>query len=433
MRHLPKALVLAALVMVQVAAGTAFSAFAVTSFYNGRIGPGVYIGGLSAAGLSPDSVQRVVAGIFPEDPSRLSLVFTGAGKTWSVSYASLDATPNAALLVNQALSRLDHGSPGRVLRWLGRPLHLEPGFAYRPALLARRLADIGRAADEAPQNAALILDGGQVRLVPAKEGRRIDIQATAAATGPLLPLDGRAVPLAWTTAAPAVTDSQLAPLQNLLAAYSTPLEPDQNDRDHNIALAAGLLNGTLLQPGEDLSLNQVLGPRSAADGFLPAPAIVNNSLVDQDGGGVCQIATTLYNAALLAGLKIEERHPHSLPVPYVPLGLDATINWNNLDLKVADNTGYPVYVAALVRENRLTVEIFGRRPQPLDISVFTKITAGRGRPIPPAADLALGPDGPDTVTVAVYRRETNPAGQSVTEMISENYYHPIQNRAGSEK
>jgi len=433
MRYLPKALVLAALVSLQVAAGTALSAGTVAGVYSGRIVPGVYIGDLSAAGLSPGSLRQRVAGVFPADTSRVNLVIDGAGKTWTVPYASLGATPNADALVHSAAARLDSGFSGRILSWLGRPLHLQPGFLYRSDLLAARLADIDRSVAVAPQNAALTLVAGHVTLVPAKDGRRVDIAATTAAVGSLLPLAGGSVPLVWTTAPPAIVDSQLTPLQDLLAVYVTRLEPGQTDRNHNVALAARLLDGTLLPPGTVLSLNGRLGPRSAADGFRPAPAIVNDALVDEDGGGVCQIATTLYNAALLAGLRIEERHPHSLPVPYVPLGLDATVDWNDLDLKVANDTGYPVYLAAGVRGNQLTVEIFGHRSAPEQISVFTKVTTGNGSPIPPQADLVQGPGGPDTVSVAVYRRVVRPDGRTTTELVSEDYYHPVKNQPEKEK
>ncbi|HUW63820.1 MAG TPA: VanW family protein [Spirochaetia bacterium] len=436
MRYLPKALVLAALVTVQVVVSAAFSAGTLTNLYAGKISPGVYVGNLSAAGLSASSLRQAAVKVFPAESTGLSLILDGDGKKWAIPYANLEASSNLGLLLDNAAAHLDNGSPAaalRILRLLGRPLHLQPGFIYQHGLLTAQLAAINQQVAVPPQNAYLTLTGDKVTVVPAKPGRQLDIATTVTAVGPVLSLEGQTSPLVFAATAPGISDAQLAPLQNLLASYHTELITDQTDRNHNLRLAAQLLDGTLMQPGEVFSLNARLGRRTNADGFRQAPAIVNDTLVDQTGGGICQIATTLYNAALLAGLKVTERHPHSLPVPYAPLGLDATINWDNLDLKLADDTGYPVYIAAGVQDNSLTIRIFGERTQPGQVSVYTRVATPDGHPLPPLTELALGSDSQDTISVTVYRRVSLPDAQATTALISHDYYHVANNLPGQEK
>ncbi len=430
MRCLPKVLVLAALVSVQVATGTAFSAGTVTSLYSGRIPPGVYVGNMSAAGLSLSSLRRAASILFPADNPGLNLTLDGDGRKWAIPYSALGASSNLGLVLNLAAARLDNGSPQAalaMLRLLGRPVNLQPGFVYRPNRLAVQLAAINRQAATPARDASLTVTGGAVTVVPGQPGRRIAIRATLDEVGPVLSPQGESAPLVFTGAAPAVGESQLAPLNSLLAGFTTNLNPAQARRDYNIVLAARLLDGALLAPNQEFSLNARLGPRAADRGFQPAPAIVGYALVNQTGGGVCQLASTLYNAALLAGLKITERYPHTLVVPYVPLGLDATLNWDNRDLKLVNNTGYPVYIGAHVRGDRLTVRIFGERKETEQVFVYTRVTTPRGVPVPAPDQLALGSDGQNTVGVAVYRKIAGPDGRTVTERISQDYYHQAAN------
>jgi len=431
MRYLPKVLVLAALVSVQVAVGIAFSAGCVTSLYSGEIPPGVYVGGVSVTGLGPSSLSQAIEKLFPANSAELNLVFTDGDRRWTIPYRNLEVSSNLVLLVERAATHLDNGSAGTaaaVLRLFARPLDLRPGFYYRRNLLARRLAAISRETDRSAENAALTWAGDKVILVPGKLGRQLDVRATLGKVGPLLALDGESVPLVFSPVAPAIGASRLAPLDRCLAAFSTRLGPGQDDRNHNVALAARLVNGTLLLPGRVFSLNARLGPRTKKRGFWPAPAIVGDTLVNESGGGVCQVATTLYNAALLAGLAITERYPHLLPVPYVPLGRDATINWDDLDLKLANDTGQPVYIAAQVRNLTLTVRIFGEGRAGKRFSVYTRVTTPAGFPLPPPDQLALGSDGADTIAVAVYRQTTGPDGRITTQLVSLDYYHRLAGR-----
>jgi vancomycin resistance protein YoaR len=136
------------------------------------------------------------------------------------------------------------------------------------------------------------------------------------------------------------------------------------ERRHNISLATRMLNLTLLYPGQTLSFNVAIGPVTAANGFRDAPVIVGEELVPGVGGGICQVSTTLFNAAVAAGLDVLERHTHSQPVSYVPPGQDATVAQYYKDLKVRNTTGSLVLIRGGSDGHRVWFVLQGPRQQP---------------------------------------------------------------------
>ena len=142
-----------------------------------------------------------------------------------------------------------------------------------------------------------------------------------------------------------------------LGSFSTTLIGSVPSRTANIRLSVAALDGLVLRPGERLSFNQVVGERSAQRGYQRAPVILRESRQLQLGGGICQTASTLFAAALLSGLSITERHRHSFPVDYIPLGEDATIAWGVKDLRIRNDLDQPVRVRVQVLGMTLTARI----------------------------------------------------------------------------
>lgn len=152
-------------------------------------------------------------------------------------------------------------------------------------------------------------------------------------------------------------NKELASINTKIASYTTTFE-NVGNRGHNIVLAASKLNGTLLMKGDEFSYLKVVGPYNAKNGYLPAPAYVNKVLTTANGGGVCQLATTLYNAQLRANLEIVYRINHSYAPAYVPKGLDATVSSTTTDYKFKNQYDYPVYITSYVTGGKLTVDIW---------------------------------------------------------------------------
>lgn len=128
----------------------------------------------------------------------------------------------------------------------------------------------------------------------------------------------------------------------------------------NIALAASYLSGVVVPPGQTFSYNATVGPYNQANGYGLGRMFVGRRIVPSIGGGVCQVATTLYNAVVLSNLEVVERHKHGLTVPYLPPGQDATVSEGNLDFKFRNNLPWPVMIYAVAANKVLTVSIYGR-------------------------------------------------------------------------
>lgn len=149
--------------------------------------------------------------------------------------------------------------------------------------------------------------------------------------------------------------------ETVIGTYSTILKDDESARVHNVKLAISKLNEKRIKSGETFSFNETVGPTTKAQGYRRAIIYVNSKRRMGYGGGVCQLSSTLYNAAMEANLQITERHAHNGPqVRYVPPGRDATISFGGYDLKFA-NEKDEIMIKAYLKEGKLTVEIVGHQ------------------------------------------------------------------------
>lgn len=167
--------------------------------------------------------------------------------------------------------------------------------------------------------------------------------------------------------APQTADED-AYFQDVLGHCETP-HSDNENRNANLRKACELLDGTILQPGQELSYNQALGERTKEKGWLPAPAYSGTKLVDSPGGGICQVSSTLYLASVYAEMTIVERRNHGYPVSYIPLGMDATVSWGFTDLKIRNDSPLPVKIHAEESDGYVRVSILGTETRDYDIEM----------------------------------------------------------------
>lgn len=146
---------------------------------------------------------------------------------------------------------------------------------------------------------------------------------------------------------------------DLLSEFSTSFVSSNQGRSANIVLASSKINGTVLMPGETFSFNQIVGQRTAAAGFKEAAAYSEGQVVQEIGGGICQVSSTLYNAALYANLKITERTNHYFSPGYVKSGLDATVSWGVPDFKFTNDRNYPIKIVSDTYGKNVHIYIYG--------------------------------------------------------------------------
>ena len=143
--------------------------------------------------------------------------------------------------------------------------------------------------------------------------------------------------------------------------FSTVYPYSSKERKENIELCAILIGGVMLKPYESFSFNQVVGERTEERGFKNAKVIEKGKFVDGIGGGVCQVSSTVYNAALLAGLTVTERHSHSMLVSYVEPSFDAMVSHGYADLKILNDTGGMVFITAYTKSDEIFVSVYGEK------------------------------------------------------------------------
>lgn len=223
-----------------------------------------------------------------------------------------------------------------------------------PRLDTKRLAKaaprgMARLADE-PKDASIELRNGKPVVVPSEPGTEVDMKALAKEMLEVLPRTGeRVVQVKAVQSKPEFTteDAEALGVKEVVSDATTNF-PHSDYRNTNLGQAAERINGTLLKPGEEFSFNDVVGERTAANGFVPGYVISNGVLKRDYGGGVSQVATTTYNAAFFAGLKDVEHHPHSLYFDRYPMGREATVSWGSLDLRFENDSDHGVLIEAWI-------------------------------------------------------------------------------------
>lgn len=159
----------------------------------------------------------------------------------------------------------------------------------------------------------------------------------------------------------------------VLARYVTHLKGRTPNQVHNAALAARTINGRWVAPGGAFSFNRTVGAWSSDTGYRRAPVSYDGELVPSWGGGVCQASSTLYNAALLAGMEVTERHRHRWQAHYVPPGQDAAVAYSNIDLRLRNPHPWPVRIEGSVRGDLLEFRLVGKAPLDVDYTVRGRV------------------------------------------------------------
>ena len=230
---------------------------------------------------------------------------------------------------------------------------------------AKELHRLFAFAETPPVNATVeVNDDGTVHVTESQSGMVLDMpvlmdELDDAATGGGM----RTIFVALTPAFPKLStaDVERMGLASLGSQFVTYFDPRNVSRAGNIALAAKLVDGTVVQPGETFSLNAAMGPRTANRGFDYAPVIAADNVLRQGvGGGICQYATTLFNAVFFAGLPVVEREAHSLYISHYPIGRDATVSWGSVDFKFKNDTGKSIMIRSWIDGGALTVALVGK-------------------------------------------------------------------------
>jgi vancomycin resistance protein YoaR len=295
-------------------------------------------------------------------------------------------------------------------------------------------------AESPPVDATVeVNDDGSIHVTESRSGMVLDMpvlmdELDDAATGGGL----RTIFVALTAAFPKLStaDVESMGLSALGSQFTTYFDPRNTSRANNIALAAKLVDGTLVEAGETFSLNAAMGPRTANRGFDYAPVIAADNVLRQGvGGGICQYATTLFNAVFFAGLPVVERKAHSLYISHYPIGRDATVAWGAIDFRFRNDTGKSIMIRSWIDGGALTVALVGKtgREVTYTTSGFYAIRKpAHGKSAPRVVyDTDLGPgvirweQGIDGRTVKVQRTVKDGGGEVLFRDTFVSEYSPL--------
>jgi vancomycin resistance protein YoaR len=253
-------------------------------------------------------------------------------------------------------------TPAQIATFLRLPENGQSRLEIGGPAAEKYFAGLARAVSKRPREVSFaITASGEAEMIPSKNGRKLDGEATARAflTAALSTTDREAKLVVVTDRPHLSTDRAKAlGIKGLVGSYTTYYGGDPN-RIHNVRLVSELIDRHTIAPGATFSFNKTTGERNAAKGFLEAPVVINGELQNGIGGGVCQVSTTVFNAAYEAGLPISERHNHALYIDHYPLGRDATVNYPDVDLKFVNDTGHWLLLETIIGTSSLTVRLFG--------------------------------------------------------------------------
>lgn len=331
--------------------------------YNDKFCPGVYVDGISLGGMTPEQAMNSVQSQIQQrhDAWSVRLVYNG-NELALINSDMLGLSVDPSSVMNDAWKQGHSGDEEQRYEQM-LLLEQEPYYAYtakpdgNTQTIDETLESVRQQIDKPATDAAFVtfdpsLDYPFV-LSDEAYGYRLDIEPLKTSLYRMVStLESGEVELQPERILPTVTKAELMKQYSQRCSVYTPIDKHSpEDRNKNIQRAFDYVNGYVLNPGKTFSFNGVVGERTEARGFYPAIEYVYGEHVEGYGGGVCQASTTLYQAAVCAGLQILKREPHSDSVSYAPYGMDATVYWNGkrkIDFSFKNNTEDPIYIIAAV-------------------------------------------------------------------------------------
>lgn len=332
---------------------------------------GVYIGNVNVGGMTEEqarsAVEEYVLGL-------LNTKFILKGETGSLEMTAEDmgVTADALAAASEAVQIGHAGSlinRYKTLQDLKKDkLVLDMRLSVDKQATAQKLYDNADALAVGAEDNSLIRENGEFQFVPGKEGVEVDIVNSVYAINDFLS-DGwngsdNEIDLVTKTVEPRGSKEELAQIKDLLGAYSTDFSSSSAGRAKNVTTGCSKVNGTILYPGDEFELCSTVSPFTQENGYELAGAYQNGTTVESFGGGICQVATTLYNAVIRAELEVTMRFNHSMQVHYVQPSMDAAIAGNYKDLRFKNNLDAPVYIEGYCSGGKIYFNIYGKETRP---------------------------------------------------------------------
>ncbi len=400
------------------------------------IAGGVYAWQISLSELQPHEAQVILArkaNLLLQSQITLSY----GERTWQLSVQSLGAAFDLEGMVRKAYSI---GRTGNLWQRFWQRISanrqkvvLTPELSLDEAEIAALGVQLAAQVDRRSRNARLEVKGTEVKIIPAITGRRLKTEKFSDFLRKAILAGEESNTLQVEKLAPDLTTDEVKAwgIKEQIAGFTTRFNPENVNRVRNVRIAAGKIDGLVVMPGKQFSFNKVVGTRGIREGYTQAPVIVDGKLVPGLGGGVCQVSSTLYNAILLADLKPTKRSHHSMPVAYLPIGRDAAVAYDYLDLRFINTSGAALLFKTYVEGDKIKVAIYGAGTGDvvnLESVVEEEIPASIQEKVDPLlqpGEQKVLRDGISGYKVKVWRTVRRGGRLLRRELISSDYYKPV--------
>lgn len=358
----------------------ALNSFTKNSLYNGKIADNIFIQGVEVSHMSKEEAIEAINKKYK--PQNLNLSYDN--NNYEIDFEDIDLKYNTEELVEKAYNSTRTGSyfddiaSYMSLKSEGEKYIIKA--TYDEEKLDKYLDKFANKINQDFKNASISIGSG-ISVNPSKTGLKFKTKENKELV--MKALNNKkyeTIDLKVSVTKPKISTEDVSSIDTCLASFSTTFNSALVERSYNIGLAAQRCNNVILKPGETFSYNEHTGMRVLSNGYKKASVIIGNQYEDAPGGGVCQTSTTLFNAALLSGLQIDQVRNHSKTSAYVPRGRDAMVNDGDSDLKFTNNFDHAVYIQCYRSGSSVGAAVYGASQDNVGVNIKVDNFTYNGRP-----------------------------------------------------
>lgn len=334
---------------------------------------GTVINGLNLSGMSKDEAKVILLSNFEEKAEDFELTIndTKSDKSWTFNKDDIEVNSDIHTLLELSQDKNTLTNTEKEVTFLSQfnksGGSINVAFNYIFTGLDEKIEGILKEVEIEPISSEIRFTPDNAKsfeITESVNGKRVDkMSLYSDINEQFLTTNKINVNLEYIDEIPVITKDYNESVTQKIATFSTKVADSTGGRKHNVKLALSKFNGFVINPNQTVSFNEIIGEHTSANGFKPATIIYNGEFTEGIGGGICQASTTLYNALLLSGVRIDEVHKHSLPVRYVPLALDAMVAEYTADLKFTNVSEYPIYIKTYSDSKSVGVDVFSKPSQ----------------------------------------------------------------------
>lgn len=328
---------------------------------DGKIFKNIYIQNIDVGKMNIKEASKQISNTYKLKPIHIKYV----SKNWTIYPQDINLDYNIDKSLQKAYSYTRSDDKKENLKRIfnltfKEQYNIELIATYDEVALSKLIEDISREINREVKQASIqVTEGSQILKTPSKEGIEVDVVKLKEEIYSMIDKkDIKEIDLPTRIIKPTITTKDVESVNTILGQYSTSFN-NNTPRGSNIHVAGQSTSDILIMPGEVFSYNKSTGARTWSNGYKIAKVIVGGRYVNGEGGGVCQVSTTIYNAALLAGMEIEEVHNHTFASRYAPRGKDAAVSYGYTDLKFKNSFSHPIYIKNIVSNGAITSKIYG--------------------------------------------------------------------------